>query len=74
MHDKRKSKSPVRSPYSRWLRAHGHKVVRDKTTYRRKAKHKKNPAGETQRGFSFREVPQITKAVSSTPNPSRRNF
>ena len=45
MRSKWKKGPDLRSPYNEWLRAHGHKVVRDKTKYRRKAKHKKNPAG-----------------------------
>lgn len=51
MRSKWKKGPDLRSPYSGWLRAHGHKVVRDKTKYRRKAKHKKYPAGlKVQRG------------------------
>jgi len=42
MPSKRKAGSCIkrRDPYWKWLRAVGHKVVRDRTSYNRKLKHK----------------------------------
>ena len=38
----KKTRSKIRDPNWRWLRALGHKTVKDKTVYVRKIKHKDN--------------------------------
>lgn len=61
MRSKWKKGPDLRSPYSGWLRAHGHKVVRDKTKYRRKAKHKKVPRwSQSPAGLSLPEKGQVS--------------